>query len=316
MDFMELQNISSNNSMVTSVAAYNTTTRSVLLALDIINFLFLAFCCYILALRYRRRAYNDPQELYLLNLAASAILANILLIVRDTTNLLRPLDNKIPSDLHTAFWCLNMAFVTGICYILVLARTFVTADRLMHVLLHLTYSQYWNLRKTKKLISITWFSNLSLSLGLSLLTYFKFDYVRYEAKISKMFAVYILTGVYLVFLLFVVIAYTLMFLSHARPRKNSAATELPPSLFRMFFVKSRFFISLVLGGAYLVLTVVPSLTRSIRYIAEFDVPYSVTFWYLVSTRVSFTADGVIYIFLKKDIRKFLRRSLCKRKVSP
>lgn len=297
-----------NNTTTTSVTMSTINTRISLLALDVGNVFFLTFCCTLLIMKYLKRTHRDPQQLYLINLAASEIVANILLIVRDTANVIRPVNSKIPSPYHTVFWCLNMAYVSGVSYIYITARFYVTGDRLLHIVLHAKYAQHWTIRRTWKILAVTWFINIFISIGLALLTYFRFDYVRYEAKISRFFAVYILTVVYLLFSVFVVVAYTLMFLNHARSKRHTArkrSTVAPPSLYSIF-TKSRFFISALLVLTYLVLTVIPSLTRAVYLIGGYKVPYPLTFAYLVSTRVSYTVDGVIYTFLQKCIRELLR----------
>ena len=285
----------------------NLTTRNILVAIDVGNCIFLALCFYLLISSYRRREQESPQQLYLVNLAASEILANILLVVRDIINIIRPLDYLVPSILHTTFWCLNMAFVTGVSYIYILARFFVTGDRLLHICLHAKYARYWYISKTWKLIIITWMCNLVISISLSLFTYFNFNYVRYEANISKIMAVYVLTFLHIIFLIFAFFTYFIMFMKYARSKRNSTQTfsnsvEAP---LLQIFINSRFFISLVLISTYLILTVIPSLTRTIHYLAGYKVPYSLTFSYLISTRLSYTVDGCIYTFLQKSVRDIL-----------
>ena len=57
-----------------------------------------------------------------------------------------------------------------------------------------------------------------------------------------------------------------------------------------------------LVSSYVVLTVVPSLTRASLYIAEVKFPYAITFWYLLSIRISYTVDGVLYVLMQKKVR--------------
>ena len=289
----------------------NLTTRSVLLTLDCVNLVFLCLCCYVLISKYCRRSHKDPQQLYLINLAFSEVLANVFLIVRDTVNVLRVGKEKT-NLLHPTFWIMNMSFVTGVCYIYILARLYVTADRLLHILLHFKYAQCWNIQKAWKLISFTWLSNTLLAIGLSLWTYYKYNYVRYEAKISKAFAVYVLTAIYFIFCIFVFVAYTIMFYTHAQSKRRTTrrrnSREETITLFT-FFVNSKFTTSLVLVATYLLLTVIPSVTRSVYYIVGARPPYSLTFCYLITTRLSYTVDGMLYTFLPKGNRMFLRRRL-------
>ena len=290
----------------------NLVTRSTLLALDVGNSIFLSLCCYVLNPKRRRRTpFIDPQEIYVTNLAAAELFANIFLIARDIINIFR-LTSK---DFDVPFWSMNMAYVTGIFYICILARFYVTVDRLCHILLHLKYSNHWNIRKTKILLSITWIGNGVISVGMSLLMYFEYEYVKREAKISKAFAVYVRTVIYLIFCVFSFVAYGIMFMSYARPkrsRRRKGILTRQSSLFKNF-ITSRFTISLWLVSNYLLLTVIPSLTRSFYYISGAKVPYALTFCYLISTRLSYTIDGIIYTFIPKRNRSFLWKKLSCRK---
>ena len=302
----------------------NLITRSCLLAFDTGNLLFLLLCCYLLISKYNSGRRKNPQQLFLINLATSSILTNLFLMIRDAINVARfdrQSNHNITTreyiiqeyynvhSLHGSFWCLNMGYTTGISYIYILARFYLTGDRLLHISLHMRYAQYWNIRKTWKLMIVTWLVGLSISIGLALYMYSDYVYVRLEAKISRMFAIYVLSSIYFVFAVFVVIAYYRMFILYARSKRRSRrrGSREPPTSLITFFVKSRFSVSLALVFSYLVLTVIPSLTRSMYYITGGSPPYPLTFFYLVATRASYTVDGLVYTLLQKENRTLLRK---------
>ena len=71
------------------------------------------------------------------------------------------------------------------------------------------------------------------------------------------------------------------------------------------FKTTNFHIPFLLISTYLVLTVIPSITRSFLYLLGYRVPYEWTFFYLCSVRVSYTVDGIIYVFLQRRVRRLL-----------
>ena len=76
------------------------------------------------------------------------------------------------------------------------------------------------------------------------------------------------------------------------------------------FSTTKFHIPFLLMFTYLALTVIPSITRSIRYLLGYKShPYEWTFFYLCSVRLSYTVDGVIYVFLQRRVRRWLWNKL-------
>ena len=319
MVISNLLNVSSPKDTATVVG-----TKGTLLTLDIVNILFQSFCSYLLLVIYRRGTRTSCNQLFLLNLAFSEVYANIVLSVRDVFNLCIDLcDDK--DIVRKIFWCINIYFVTGVCYIYISAMFYITGDRLFHILLHFTYNAHWSVEKTIKLIACTWLVNVVLSLTMSLFTFFYFHYVKHEIKLSKILSVYVLSVFYGLFLVFAVATYACMFFKYATSRRESmmsAPSQLrvlnrPPrkhsnmrrksfTLFNLF-IRSKFLVSVVLILTYLILTVIPTLVRTVFYLAGYRLPYSFSFWYFVSTRISDTLDGIIYTFLQKRVRHLLKQ---------
>ena len=309
----------------------NVGTKSTLLSLDIANVLFQFFCCYLLRLIHKKENGSSTNQLFVLNLAFSELYANILLTLRDVFNIFIELSDK--KDLvRKWFWCLNIYFVTGVCYIYILAMFYITGDRLFHVLLHFKYHAYWNIEKAKKLIRGTWLVNIIISMGAALFTFLHCHHVIYEINLSRILSVYVLSIFYSIFLIFAVVTYVCMFLKYATSRRESMMnpTELrmsarkrrkKPSVvkrksFTLFnlFIRSKFFTSIVLVLTYLVLTVIPSLVRTMFYLTGCKPHYAFSFWYYVSMRVSYTVDGIIYTFLQKKVIHLVKQRcrVCRR----
>ena len=73
------------------------------------------------------------------------------------------------------------------------------------------------------------------------------------------------------------------------------------------FSESRFFVALILNATYLILTVVPSIVRFVWCeVTNEPSPLTLTVFYIISTRISSTTDAIVYIFLSKPIRDFLK----------
>ena len=89
-------------------------------------------------------------------------------------------------------------------------------------------------------------------------------------------------------------------------RISIAAVEQTSWVVRSFST-TKFYIPLLLIFTYLVLTVIPSITRSFRYLLGYQVPYEWNFFYLCSVRLSYTVDGIIYVFCQKKVRRLLWR---------
>jgi amino acid transporter len=163
------------------------------------------------------------------------------------------------------------------------------------------------------LIISTWVVWIFTGVGSFLLTFFKFDYVRKEAKISKIMSVYVLSSLYAIFSVFVITSYILIFIKYTFFQKRLHNSQevgrkrIPTDQQRR---SPRFTLCALLATTYVLLTVLPSLTRAGLYMAEVKFPYAITFWYLISIRISYTVDGVLYVLMQKKVKRWLSRKLC------
>ena len=289
------------------------TTRNTLIGIDAGNVVFQSLCCYVLTTIYRQSRVKKTQQLYLINLAAIETFSNALLMARDVVNLkvgrLQP--GKVRDVHKTFFWCMNMFYVTGVSYVYLSAMFCITGDRLCLVLFSSNYRCKMTIKRAKRLILSTWVIGIGIGIGFFMLTYFKFDYVRKEAKISKIMSVYVLSTLYAVYLVFVVVAYVSITLKYLiierRMSLSQAAISHRPSTTQQH--RPRFTLCTFLVITYVSLTLLPSLTRAGMYMAEVKVPYAITYWYLISIRISYTVDGVLYVFMQKKARELLWNNL-------
>lgn len=248
---------------------------------------------------------KENQRLFLLNLTCSEILWNLLLVVRDIYLISKLVGGA--SSSYTALWCLNMAFSTGVTYIYILAMFYLTLDRLLHITLHMRYTQYWCKRNTKILFAITWISNIALSIVLALLTYYELDYVM--TKIHMFVSIYLWTIMNIIYLVFAMVTYLTLFILHLKSERKirRISSSASGTSILSIFKQSRFSIIAILITSYIVLTIVPSVFRIVIWVFYplSTIKYTVEIYYLFSTRLSSTVDGIVYIFLQKTIRQLL-----------
>lgn len=283
--------------------------RVFLLSIEAGNCLLHVIGLYLLFHVYRGEP-KDTQKLCLINLAFSELMWNSVLVVRDMIKIFHLLGYS-QNALNTAFWCLSMFLATGVTYINISAMFYLTADRLMQILLHLRYAEYWNVGKTRIVFIITWSFNILLSITALTYTFYNFEYVRHEIKLSKILSVYVMTSLFFIYILFAMFTYFTLFCVYVKSeqkyfRKHSSS-GVDKSVVKIF-IESRFFLSVILIGSYLLLTVFPSLIRAIWYLVSYSTfTYHMTAYYLLSTRLSHTVDAVLYIFAQRSVRDVIFR---------
>ena len=150
-----------------------------------------------------------------------------------------------------------------------------------------------------------------IGVGFFLLTFFKFDYVRKEAKISRIMSVYVLSFLYALYSLFAVATYSAISVKYLVAERRLMLSQLQISDNRPTTTatnqrrRPKFTLCALLVVTYVLLTVLPSLTRAGLYMAEVKFPYAITFWYLISIRISYTVDGVLYVLLQKKVKTWI-----------
>lgn len=279
-----------------------TTTSVIGIVFEIPNLIIHGIGTWLLYCTYRLGP-RSPQSLFLMNLALNVFIKNIFLLVLDF--LIICYYSSEMTHTEYAFWYINVFFVSGIMYNYVLSMFYITADRLLHITLHMKYRIYFTIRKTKALIATTWVICLSLSVALTLVHHFEYDameMVEHQLKM-KIYFVYIPSVLLIIYTIFAIITYVMMFLAYARSQIETKGRR--GSLYKVY-VHSRFSISVLLIGSFLVLMVIPSLIRSGFILSQDNITSfskEFTLYLKISSRLSDLVDGVIYIFLQPSVRK-------------
>ena len=285
---------------------------NILLALlSIINLMLHSFGLTLLCSVYRGGR-KTAQQLYLMNISLTEAMMSFL--------------NALSVLLFIVYFCTHTPKVVDIAiYIGFIANSggyllyfssmlFITCDRFFIVLFYTKYITKWNIRKTLRMIASAWIVNFFVALVTILVLLFVGDEKILAQNVDKVFSLYIPTTLNVMFLVFAVIAYSVMFrkylVSHRTTRTysfthgtalRSDANVKGESLFQIFR-KSRFFVSVLVIFSYLMFLVIPSLIYSSSQI--FDIPQStnVTFCLHIFTRLSDTMDAIIYIFMYQPVR--------------
>ena len=192
-----------------------------------------------------KREENNTQGTYLLNLAASELLWNLIAITKETIILYLP-EEKLAHD------CIDIALFTGIEYNVILAMYYFTGDRLLHILLHARYEEYWDTRKSRILILVTWVCDVVISIVFALLCYFDVSPIRTKRTMIGV----VLPSLMSIYLIFSIVTYLYMFNIYKkseRKLRQKISVSSAPSTYEIFR-KSRFHVSIVIIGTYLLLT--------------------------------------------------------------
>ena len=282
-----------------SVIMFNPLDNA-LLCLGVLNVLLHGLGCSLLILIYRKERRKTTQQVCIINLAVIEAIYSFVLVVRDTNG-----DNM-------AIACVE-AFSYGLGYNIQLAMFYLTLDRLLHVLYHIKYQVHWDVKKTWILMITTAACTFTLGVTFSCLRYILPS--KQKDNLMELTMGYIPTIIYIVYFIFACLSYVAMFVRYMNSRRRTSTTTsstVQPSPWYLF-KSSKFSISILLVSSYLILMVLPSLTRTIYFLVngnghEFDF---LQYYFLISSHISITTDALIYIFLQKHVRdKFFKSLKC------
>ena len=178
------------------------------------------------------------------------------------------------------------------------------------------YHAWWDFEKAWKLIAGTWIVCFIFGGSMTAYTAFNYMFVRYEARrIYRWMTIYVLSSLYTASMVISFVAYVYIFTRYEKSlknqilnlkgdteeesimlnqtRKNTRTKWYSKKLtslnnyflwLRKTFECSKFHIAFLLILSYLVLTVVPSVARSLHFLLGHRLAYEWTFFYLCSVR--------------------------------
>ena len=300
---------------------------SILLILNVINVVLHCMgSCVLLHLYPKSR--QKAQQLYLIHLSISECLMNLLEAVRILTKLATLQGDDTGVGENIRHYVLIVAF-TGVSFIYYSDMTYITIDRLMIMALNTEYSVHWNEKKAKCLLLGTWL------LGTLIATTVTICNVLLDFQWESIFFKYFYPIVEFLFIVLALTTYGFIIRKYRQKALMMATTSRKPgncsrkpggnfiSQFTMCVYcanrshnetfrsikKSVFCIPVLLITTFLIFMVIPDLIYLFVAIIQNHPSELLSEACWLSYAVSNLIDVSIYIFLQRDVRKFLKQKM-------
>ena len=196
---------------------------------------------------------------------------------------------------------------TGIVLIYHFNMIYITVNKLIEILLHIRYPVYWNERKAKYLLIVTWV------IGIFLSTIVTIAYKLRNFHYDQVFSLYFYPTIDFIFLTLTFTIYGLIFHKFKQTRQcpsqhgSRNSTNQNRSVFQVFR-KSKFYIPVLWITSFVIFTIVPDLIYLFTSInQDVSLPVSLHACCYTSYAISTLVDGCVYVYLQKQVRRLLRR---------
>ena len=294
---------------------------SILVTIDGINIVVHALGLYLLLCIYKGR-HKTPQHLFLINLSISTIIKNIFYAYQDVSEIVE-IEKTMNKTFEDVMIYAHYTFGAACYDYYIFSLIFLTCDRLMITLFHVRYSNKWNLRKTKILLSCTAIvCSVARLTTMNILGILHNWNLHIIAKIAeKITDIYLPTIFSLFFIIFASASYIAMFARFRASCRESISAHISSiTIFR----RSKFFVAVLLVTSFLILLVLPNLLRTICTMSNCGlVPENggFNFYFSISVSISDSVDGLIYVMFYAPVRNVFRRKLnavlrfCNQKIS-
>ena len=295
-----------NNAEGPTVDLFYVVAYSILMTLNIVNITLHSLGLYVLVLAYKI-GQNSNQQLFLVNLSFAELFQNITRLVWYALTLSWRI-SRSPTVATISNYIIGINNTTAF-YMTISALFLLTLDRLLSVLLGMRYRIHCTRGRTKTLLFSILIANLFIGLFIVLVIYLIGE-VRIYGDIFIKIIFYIITTLFVLFVIFAISSYAIIFHAFVTSRRETSTPQA--SLFRIFR-ESHFINSLLLICNFLFLAVFPSLIVSFSSINHINLTRKFHFYVNISYTLSDTADGIIYIFASPSVRNILSRkvaSLC------
>ena len=277
----------------------------VLIALSICNIVVHGIGCHLLWCVLK----NTDQScyiIYVLHLSICQVLMNMLVLLMTGLKVAR-------SSYVSINTFIDLVYLSGPWLVYFLLMCSITFDRLLEILLHLKYPNYWNELKAKSLMKVVWIAG-------GILTTFTCLYQKYaDNDIRKIFFSYWYPPFHIFFIGLTVTTYIVIFKYFKRSRRlepcpNSAQRErknqMPVLSTWKIFLNSQFYICVLLIGTYVIFVVVAdSIYLFYRYFRNQKIERFIEIICYLSYTVGSTSDAYIYIFIQASVRKLFWKKL-------
>lgn len=239
---------------------------------------------------------GEVQNIYIKSLSLAELSLNIVVLLDRLLPLLVRDPEVAELVLEIDYYLCIISF-TGIALVYYLFMFCITWDKVLEVYLNIKYTIYWNERKAKRLVRLTWVVGLSMSIG------FCFAHAFADYRFEFIFALYIFPTLNFLFIIAAVLTYSYIFYKYRQTRSHPSMRQLPQLSSVQIFRTSRFSISVWLVLSFLLCIVIPSLMLAFKGVSSEGVSpvIKVIIWIFYGT--STLADAFIYIFLLRKNRR-------------
>ena len=279
--------------------------RIVLSLVNLVTAILHILGCYLLTCQYRYGVQTSNQ-LFLINLSISEGTLNILEILSIPINGIESISEQVVRTIDDCQYYVKIVRGYGCVVMYYLTMVYLTLDKLFDILLNIRYPLYWREEYTKRLLKATWGITLTIAITASIVHYF------YQVEFHEILDTYAYPILDVIFILIALVTYGFIFHKYKQTRRPPVGgmTAIPsPGRFQIF-MKSRFFIPVLLITTFITFMAIPDMISPycIHHIWE-DRSNAENTMIRISFAVSYLSDAIIYIWVKYSVRTLLLSKL-------
>ena len=264
---------------------------------------------YLLIHQYRNGVQN-PQQLFLINLATTEVLINLIKWVASILNM-PSVSPNIALSIQECQYYIRTLRGFGFSTVYFLSMIYLTLEKLFDIILNIKYHLYWNGNRTINLLKVTWTISITTAIIVSLI----YHYTGYDfIGILDMFVYPIFD---FIFIIIALLTYGFIFHRYKQtrtpPTQNSSYIASPNAF--QVFVKSRFYIPVLLISTFIVFMAIPEIIHLSFIYMERKPGVRLRTILKIFWALTYLSDAFIYIWMKPSVKKLLLRKLgiCPRK---
>lgn len=276
----------------------------ILSVLNIITTILHFFGCYLLTYQYRKGKHNS-QQLFLINLALTEGLVNLLQFIINTGTGMIPMSSENRLKMEEVRYYTKTLRGYGFVTVYFFTMIYLTLDKLFDIILNIKYHLYWCTKRTRYLLISTWALSISTAIAVCVVHYCTGidDHTILDMYIYPIFDV--------LFILIACVTYGFIFHLYKRtrvPPARTSSSEPPPSAFQVFKA-SRFYIAVLLMTTFIFFMAIPEMIHlSVVVISGYHyTPLKIVLTILWA--LSYFSDAIIYIWMKPSVRKLMKKKL-------
>ena len=262
----------------------------ILIILDTLSVLLHTLGSYLLICVYQNGC-QETQQIYIINLAVCEAFIGLLSL----------LYTAVPTDVGIY---VGSFIIFGFVTTIYLTMIYISIDRLLDVKLNIRYPLFWNEKKTKYLLIVTWLVNISISIVIIIIH----GYAKMNISLSITMPIFITFDFFFTLLAFITYGY--LFEKYRRTRVPPIHNTTQPklSVFRVFR-NSKFYVSALLIITFLSFTVVPDMIMFYLVLINGYISETVFTICKILFAISRLSDACIYIFMKPSVKCLLVEKL-------